>query len=368
EAFETAFAEKVGARYAAVCSSGTAALHLASLAIGLGKGDAAIVPTMTFLATANGVRYVDAEVAFADVDSNTGLMGAVHVQAALNSPLGPGIKAVIPVHLNGQTAPMTEISALARQRGLKVIEDACHALGTTYGDEGGDSVSVGSCRHSDITVFSFHPVKTVAMGEGGMITTNDAEIIERVRRFRNHGMVRDPERLSDMKEAFAPDGKFEPWYYDMPEPGFNYRASDINCALGLSQLRKLDRFVTRRRELVGLYDKALEGMAPIVRPPARVEGCDPGWHLYAPRIDFSAAGTGRAAVMRSLQAKGIGTQVHYRPVHRQSYYAQRYGAASLPGAEKYYTHCLSLPLFSAMEDSDVGRVVAALAEVLEVDR
>jgi UDP-4-amino-4,6-dideoxy-N-acetyl-beta-L-altrosamine transaminase len=344
--FEAAFAAKVGASHAVCCNSGTAALHLATLALGLGPGDVAIVPAITFLATANAVRYVGAEVAFADVDPQSGLLTAETLEAALRHAAKLGrVRAVLPVHLKGAPCDMPAIGALAARRGLAAIEDAAHAVGTRYGAH-----PVGANAHGTMTCFSTHPVKTMTSGEGGVVTTEDAELARALRRFRSHGMEADPAQ--------------GPWYYEMAEPGFNYRLPDINCALGLSQLTKLDRFVARRAELVALYDRLLPRLAPLVAPPARPADAYPAWHLYAVQIDFVRAGITRAALMAGLRENGIGSQVHYIPVPRQPYYRARYGEDAFPGADAYYEGTLSLPLFPAMEDGDVERVVEALAKRL----
>ena len=366
EAFEEAFATAVGAPHAVACSSGTAALHLTSLALGLGPGDSVIVPAVTFLATANAARYVGADVVFADVDEETGLMGADHLGAAVAS--ANGIKAVYPVHLNGQCEDRPAMMAAAADHDLRVVEDACHALGGRTRDADGTWQPIGACRGTEMAMFSFHPVKTIAMGEGGAVTTADEGLALRLRDFRNHGMIRDPDRWRIRDQGFAADGAANPWYYEMQEPGFNYRASDIQCALGLSQLAKLDRFVARRRALADIYDRLLAPLAPAIRPIGRASGCEPAWHLYAVRIDFAGAGTDRATVMRRLEAAGIGSQVHYLPVHRQPYYRDLYGERSLPGADAYYDRVLSLPLFPAMADSDPERVSEALAAALGLDR
>ena len=363
EAFELALAERVGARFAVVCSSGTAALHLAMLAAEVGRGDLALVPTLTFVATANCVRYVGAEVRFADVDADTGLMFPSHAAASLAAWEGRAIKAVLPVHLAGQCADMAELAALCRERGITVIEDATHAIGTTYAEDGA-RFAVGGCRHSDMCVFSFHPVKTLAMGEGGAITTNDEGLAGRLRCLRNHGISREARLFQVPDLAFDGRGAPNPWYYEVAELGFNYRASDLHCALGLSQLKKLGHFVAERRALVARYDEALAGLAPIACPVPRIAGCEPGWHLYVALIDFEAAERTRAEVMRALRARGIGTQVHYIPVHLQPYYASRYGEIEMPGAAAYYRRALSLPLFPAMAEGDVDRVAAALLAVL----
>jgi UDP-4-amino-4,6-dideoxy-N-acetyl-beta-L-altrosamine transaminase len=359
-AFDEAFAAAVGARFALSCNSGTAALHLAAMALGLGPGDAAIVPSITFLATANAARYVGAEVVFADVDPRTGLLGPAEFEAALSRVGALRPCAVFPVHLNGQCAAVTAIRRLAERHGIAVVEDACHALGVRHED----GEPVGSCPHSALAAFSLHPVKAIAMGEGGVVTTNDPALAERVARLRNHGMTRDPSRFQDAGLAFAAGGAAHPWYYEMAEIGFNYRAPDILCALASSQLGKLERFVARRQALAARYDRALGPLAPLVEPVPLVSWSGHAFHLYAVRIDFAAAGTTRDAVMAALRARGIGSQVHYIPVHRQPYYRERYGALSLPGADAYYARCLSLPIFPAMEESDVDRVVDALAASL----
>ncbi len=365
--FERAFAAKTGARYAVSCSSGTAALHIAALALGLGEGDAVVVPTITFLATANAARYVGAEVIFADVDPDTGLMTTETLDQALNLARqrndGKKARAVIPVHLAGQCAPMGEIAAMAAGRGLDVVDDACHAVGATY-RESNQTATVGDCRHSRMSVFSFHPVKTIAMGEGGAVTTNDAELYEALKLHSRHGMVRDADKFENTELAFDPGGEANPWYYEMPRIGYNYRASDINCALGLSQLGKLEDFIERRRVLMERYEELLAPLAPLVRPLARVPYCQAAWHLNVVLIDFASAGVTRAKVMDRLGQKGIGSQVHYIPVHRQPYYRRRYGDILLAGADRYYGRTLSLPLFSAMADEDVERVVEALKGAL----
>ncbi len=357
ERFEVGLAEATGARHAVACANGTAALHLAALALELGPGDAAVVPAITFVATANAVRLVGAEVVFADVDPDTGLMRPEDLEAALARADRP-VRAVLPVHLAGQTADMAAIGALARARGLRVVEDACHAIGGVDPE----GAPVGACRHGDAATFSFHPVKTIAMGEGGAVTTNDDALAARVRSMRNHGLTRDPARWSQADEGFGPQGQANPWYYEMPEPGLNYRASDINCALAASQLGKLDRFAARRRALVERYDALVANLAPAVRPLGRVSGCVPAWHLYVVLVDFDAAGVDRGTVMRRLGERGIGSQVHYIPVHRQPYYRARVGQLRLPGADAYYARTLTLPLFPAMMDEDVERVVTSLAE------
>jgi UDP-4-amino-4,6-dideoxy-N-acetyl-beta-L-altrosamine transaminase len=361
--FERAFAQHVGAQYAIVCSSGTAALHLAMCSLEIGKEDVVIVPAITFLATANAVRYVGAEVLFADVDENTGLLTKETLEEVAGRYPDAKIRAVVPVHMNGQSANMPEINAVATRFGWKIVEDSCHALGGKMAV--GDTVySVGECNFSDISAFSLHPVKAIAMGEGGMITTNNSSLAERMRRLRSHGMIRTPTDFTQDAEARSMDGRLNSWYYEMPEPGFNYRASEINSALGLSQLNKLDSFIERRSQLARLYASQLQKLAPVVRPAEKFTGVTHAWHLYVVLIDFDTIGISKSDLVTRLRNLGVDTQVHYLPVNRQPYYRGRYGDIKLTGADSYYAKCLSLPLYPSMTDDDVLYVVEKLANVV----
>lgn len=359
-AFEAALANATGAAHAVACASGTAALHLALTALDLPPGTGVVVPSLTFVATANAVRMAGGRVIFADVDPGTGLMGPEHLEDALTRA-GGAVGAVIPVHLNGQAADLAALAGVAGDRPL--IDDACHALGTTVGEH-----AIGASPHARATCFSFHPVKTIAMGEGGAITTADAALARRVAELRNHGLIRDPARFRAPDQAFDDQGSPNPWYYEIHELGFNYRASDLHCALGTSQLARLDRFVARRRELARRYDQYLRPLAPQVRPVPRVAGGNPAWHLYVVLCDFPALEPGRASLMTALRARGIGTQVHYLPVHRQPWYRDTECRLDLPGADTYYRACLSLPLFPDMTDQDVETVVHRLNEALRLSR
>ncbi|MBS4048003.1 MAG: UDP-4-amino-4,6-dideoxy-N-acetyl-beta-L-altrosamine transaminase [Alphaproteobacteria bacterium] len=365
--FETALARKVNAARASACSSGTAALHLAMMALDVVTGDTVIVPSITFVATANMVRATGAEVVFADVDAETGLLGAVQLEDAIRRAKQQfpdhRLRAAIPVHLTGQTCAMEEIHEVASRHGLALVEDACHALGTSNSTTDGE-VMVGSCRWSDIACFSFHPVKAIAMGEGGAITSANPAYIEAANRHRNHGLIRRPDAFEYNEDGFSPDGKPNPWYYEMPEFGYNYRVSDILCALGISQIRKLDRFVARRQTLVDRYRKLLPPLSNRVLPVPQMPNCNSAWHLFCVRIDFAELGLQRGEVIRRLLARGIGSQVHYIPVHRQPYYRRRYGDQSLPGSVAYYDRTLSLPLFVGMSDTDVDHVVNTLSDIL----
>ena len=361
--FEKAFADKTGAAHAVACANGTAALHLAALALEIGPGDHVVVPTITFLATANAARFVGADVIFADVDPETGLMGAEELSAVLDANPDKNIRAVFPVHLAGRPADPEGVSAVARMAGIGIVEDACHALGTRYQTTDGQ-VSVGGCSHADMAIFSFHPVKTIASGEGGMVTTNNAALAARLRSLRSHGMTRNEEEMQLRDRAFDPDGTLNPWYYEMPEVGFNLRLSDIHAALGASQLGKLEKFAVRHRALAAVYDELLEPLAPKIVPVRNRQGTDPVQHLYQVLIDFPGLQTTRATLMNALRADGIGTQVHYIPVHTQPYYREVYGKLDLPGAEAFYQRCLSLPFYPAMKDEDVVRVVDSLRRVM----
>jgi len=361
--FENALAERTGSRYAVVCSSGTAALHLAAMAARLGPGDVGIVPSITFLATANCLRYVGADVQFADVDPSTGLITAETFADALShTSVKPEV--VLPVHVNGQAADMAAITDIADRQGISIIEDACHALGGASVRADGTMAPIGKTENNGMAVFSFHPVKTIAMGEGGAITTDDPDLDRRLRILRNIGMTRDPGDFVVTEMAFDHNGDANPWYYEMHELGHNLRASDLHCALGLSQLGKLDRFVAARRQRVTWYREALTPFAPFIKPLVQVGGCEPAWHLFVVHIDFGSAGVSRASVMHQLRDMGVGTQVHYIPVHRQPYYQNLYGQRDLPGADQYYARTLSLPLYPSMSKDDVAYVVECLHRVV----
>ena len=361
ESFEDALCATTGADHAVVCSSGTAALHLASLALGLRPGDQVIVPSMTFVATAAAPRLVGADLVFADVDPESGLLTRATLADALAR--APRAKAVFPVHLNGSWVEMPEVRALADDRHLAIVEDACHALGTAYWADGRQG-HVGDGRYAAMTCFSFHAVKAIAMGEGGAITTNDAELAARLRHLRNHGITREPGEFEYRDAAVDGDGRPNLWYYEVQGLGLNYRASDVLCALGESQLKKLARFVARRRQLASLYDGALESLMPLVRPVGQTAAAASAFHLYAVLIDFDAAGRTRAEVMQRLREEGFGSQVQYVPVHHHPAYRPAHPDLSLPGADAYYRRVLSLPLFPALRDKHVVRVVKWLARAL----
>ena len=348
EKFEEVLCEATGAKYAVACSNGTTALHLACMALDLKEGQYAIVPSITFLATANAAKYCGADILFCDVDPDTGLMTAKTFQEALDKAQKQNIKVsvVLPVHLAGRPVDLAGIREIANRQNIKVIADACHAIGGQY-----DGKRIGSAHFEECSTFSFHPVKTVTTGEGGAITTNDARMAQRMRDIRHHNMVKKP--------------SMAPWEYEMKALGYNYRMTDIQCALGISQFKKLEHFVEKRRSLVQLYNQMLSDISPHIRPHHQVsEGQKISWHLYAARIDFEKLGLSRQFMMERLRKRGIGTQVHYIPVHTQPYYRDVYGTLPLPGAEEYYRTTLSLPLYPSMNDPDVETVVSALRDII----
>jgi UDP-4-amino-4,6-dideoxy-N-acetyl-beta-L-altrosamine transaminase len=356
-AFEAAFAKRVGATHAVATSSCTAALHLALSALDVGPGDLVVVPAITFLSTATAARMAGAEVVFADVDPVSGLMTPQTFKDALASASGP-IRAALPVHLGGRMVDMAGVAKVAEDAGVILIEDCAHAPGSVRA-----GYPAGSSKLSAASCFSFHPVKTLAAGEGGAVTTNDADIAARIGRLRNHGVTHDPDLMTDPELSLDEQGRRHLWSYEQLELGFNYRMTDIEAALGLSQLAKLDRFIGRRMAFAAAYDRLLEPLYPRVKPVKPSADETPSLHLYQVHIDFDAIGKTRDDVIRGLHAHQIGTQVHYIPLYRQPYFKARYGPMRLPGAEAFYAGVLALPLYPAMADGDPERVAAALASI-----
>lgn len=358
ERFEAALAERVGARFAVAVSNGTAALHLAALAAGLGPGNAGITSPLTFVASANCLYYVGARAAFSDISPVSLGLAPDALRVAL-ADAGAAGKAVIPVHFAGLAEDCEAIRAVAGDR--IVIEDAAHALGGTL--PGGHAV--GSCAFSDMCCFSFHPVKPVTTGEGGAVTTNDPELAHRLRMLRSHGIERDNSRWT------VAGGQDEPWHYEQHALGFNYRMTDLQAALGLSQLAKLERFLFRRREIALHYDAELRAFGPHIRPFQAEPGqrASSGLHLYVVAIDFDALGKSRGQVMTELREHGVGTQVHYIPVYRQPWQAAQAApgqslAEGMAETEEYYRTCLTIPMHPAMTDEDTAHVLSALQRVL----
>jgi len=342
--FEEAFAARIGAKYAVSFSSGTAALHGAAFAAGLKPGDEAITTPITFLATPNCVLYQGATPVFADVSTDTLNLDPEKVAARIT----PRTRAVLPVDYAGHPADLDAMLELAAGHGLVVIEDACHALGAEYRGRRTGSIA-------DMTVFSFHPVKHVATGEGGMVTTDRTDCAQTLRRFRNHGISSDERQR-------AAEGQ---WRYEMVSLGFNYRLPDFACALGLSQLKKLEANLSRRREIAARYAAAFRDLAGVIPPAVRVD-VNPAWHLYPIRLSLERLSANRAQVFRALRAENIGVNVHYIPMHRHPYYRDRFGyrESEYPIAEDAYERLISLPMFHGMSDQDVEDVIAAVEKVI----
>lgn len=345
--FEEAFAARVGARYAVAVSNGTAALHAAAFAAGIGPGDQVITTPMTFAASANCVLYQGGTPVFADVQADTLNIDPEKVRAAIT----PHTRAIIPVDYAGQPADLDELNAIAARYGLVVIEDAAHALGATFRHK-----SIGTL--AALSTFSLHPVKHITTGEGGVITTDDPELARRLRIFRNHGIT------SDHRERQEKGG----WLYEMVALGYNYRLTDIQCALGLSQLKKLDDWLERRRAIAGRYGGAFQELAELDLPGARPD-CEPAWHLYVIRLNLERLRVGRAEIFRALRAENIGVNVHYIPVPWHPYY-QRLGFSKgqWPVAEDAYERLISLPMFHGMSDADADDVIAAVHKVIKAYR
>jgi perosamine synthetase len=343
--FEQSLAGKVGAGFASACSSGTAALHLVYAALDIGAGDEIVTTPITFSATAAAAYYVGATVRFADVDPSTGNIDP----ASIERLIGPRTRAIVAVHLAGMPCDMDAIHAIADRHGVAVVEDACHALGASY-----RGTPTGGDPRPTATVFSFHPVKHVTTGEGGAVVTHDRAFKRRIDRLRQHGIEKDATYMDR-----PPAG---PWAYEVVELGWNYRLSDLACALGLSQLGKLDAFVARRRELAASYRALLR---PEIAAPQDHRDRASAYHLFAIGVDWARFGTTRARVVEALAELGVGTQVHYIPLTEQPLHQRRCpGQVTGPGAARYYERTLSLPLFPAMTDADVGDVVAKLHRVL----
>lgn len=329
--FERKVADYVGVKYAVAIANGTAALHAACFAAGIGDGDEVITTPITFAASANCALYCGAKPVFADIDKESYNISLADIKEKITDKT----RAIIAVHFTGQPCEMDEIHKIAKENNLIVIEDAAHALGADYKGK-----KIGSL--SDMTTFSFHPVKHITTGEGGMIVTNDEKFYERLKLFRTHGITREEKYLSKN------DG---PWYYEQIDLGYNYRITDIQCALGVSQMDKLDGFVAKRRTLVERYNKAFENISEIVTPK-QVDGCNNSYHLYVIQVN------NRLDVFNKLRAAGIGVNVHYIPVYKHPYYQKNgYDKVYCPNAEDYYEHCISLPLYPKLTIEEQDYVI-----------
>lgn len=352
ERFEQRVAQYCGVKYAVAVCNATSALHIACLAAGLGKGDLLWTSPITFVASANCARYCGADVDFVDIDENTYNMSIPALEQKLQEAKRQGRlpKIVVPVHMAGQSCDMRAIKKLSEEYGFTLLEDASHCVGADYAD-----TKVGSCAYSDMAVLSFHPVKIITTGEGGMVLTNDAALYEQLCLYRSHGITRDPKRMT--KES---DGD---WYYQQVALGFNYRMTDIQAALGASQMDRLDEFVARRRALAARYDALLRDLP--LKTPFVLDGAQPSWHLYIVRIDFDRVHKTKQQIFTEMRARGIALNLHYIPVHTQPYYeALGFHAEDCPAAMAYYHEALTLPLYPCMTDAEQEMAARALREVL----
>lgn len=341
EEFEKAVADYTGAKYAVAVSSGTAALHVACLAAGLSEGDEVITSPITFAASANCALYCNATPVFADINSRTYNIDPDEIRSKITK----NTKVLIPVHFTGQPCDMDEIHKIAREHNLLVIEDGAHALGAEYKGR-----RVGSM--SDMTIFSFHPVKHITTCEGGMVVTNNEELYQRLLLFRTHGITRDEKILGSHDE---------PWYYEQLELGYNYRISDIQCALGISQLRKMDKNLERRREIIKRYQEAFNACASI-ELPYQADGCNNAWHLFVIKVPANR----RKEIFNALRKSGIGVNVHYIPVYQHPYYQTHgYQKVHLKNAEAYYARCISLPLYVGLTDEQQDYVIRTVLDIVQ---
>lgn len=350
--FEQAVAQYVGAKYAIAVNSATSALHIACRALGLTKGDFLWTSPITFVASANCALYCSASIDFVDIDEHTYNMNITKLEAKLEQAKKEGRlpKIVVAVHFSGQSCDMQSIYELSKKYNFKIIEDASHAIGGKYNDE-----LIGNCRYSDITIFSFHPVKIITTGEGGMAVTNDENIANQMDLLRSHGITRDQNQMTH--EA---DG---PWYYQQIDLGFNYRMTDLQAALGVSQMQRIDEYIERRTELANRYNEKLASL-PITLP-YQAPNIASAWHLYVIRLQLSKIKKTHRQVFEALRENGIGVNLHYIPVHTQPYFKNMgFGLGDYPEAESYYSEAISLPLYATLSNEEQDKVVEVLGRVI----
>lgn len=354
ERFERKVSEQCDAKHAIAISNATAGLHLACLALNVGAGDAVWTSPNTFVASANCARYCGAEVDFVDIDPVTWNMSPTCLAEKLQGAYKQGRlpKALIPVHFSGQSADMVEIGALAKRYGIALIEDASHAIGAEF-----DGQRVGSCRYSDCAIFSFHPVKIVTTGEGGVVVTNRDDLADRLRRLRTHGITRDAQQMQNSDPA--------PWHYEQLELGFNYRMTDIQAALGASQMMRITEFIAKRRYLATRYNELLGRLQLPLSLPEQDARAGSSWHLYVVRLRLNAMKLTHREVFESLRKVGIGVNLHYLPVHLQPYYrAMGFRPGYCPEAERYSGEAISLPLYTGLTEEDQDYIVEALRQLI----
>lgn len=350
--FEQTLAEYCGAKYAVAVSSGTAALHIAVLSAGFSPGEEVITTPNTFVSTANSIVYSGATPIFADIKSDTYNVNPEEIEKRVNEKT----KGLIPVDFSGQPCDIIEIKNIAEKYNLIIIEDGAQSLGAEYKDENGEWEKVGSCKYSDMTIFSFHPVKHITTGEGGMVLTNDNELYQKLIMLRTHGVTKDKNLLK------KDDG---PWYFEMQMLGFNYRITDFQCALGINQFKKLDGFIKRRREIVEIYNDAFKEIKEIIIPYEKPD-VKSSYHLYVIQIREERLKARKREIFERLRSEGLGVNVHHIPVHIHPFYQEKYGykEGDLPVAEEYYRGAISLPLYPKMSDEDVQYVIKTVKNII----
>jgi len=348
--FEQILCNYTGAKYAVAVSSGTAALHIAALAAGIKPQDEVITSPVTFVASANCILYCGATPVFADIEAGTVNINPIEIEKKISE----NTKAIIPVHFAGLPCDMEKINRIAKKNNLIVIEDACHALGAQY-QCGSRWFNVGGCKHSDMTVFSFHPLKHITTGEGGAITTNNIKLYEKLLALRSHGIYKNQDMT--VKHGL--------WYYEMRELGFNYRITDFQCALGISQMKKLDTFIKRRRQIADIYHKAFEGIDCVEIPGASATKRH-SYHIYLLKVNFRKIKFSRKKFMEALKNLDVQTQVHYIPIYRQPYYSNRYNLRlqDFRESESYYGRAISIPIYPAMKNIEVAAVIKNIKKLI----
>ena len=363
--FEDALCEFTGAKFSIACSNGTAALHLSMLAAGIGGRDRVLVAPITFVASANCAKYVGADVSFADIDPLDLTISPLTCRKALEKAKAEGrpFKAIVTVDLAGQPCDMEAFGQLKKEFNLIWIQDACHALGASWKNSEGNVFKVGEWTVPDMTVYSFHPVKNMTTGEGGAISTHNERFAQKLRIFRTHGITKESESFVFNEEAFSNENETNPWYYEMQQLGYNYRITDFQAALGISQLKRLNAYTLKRQEIASQYRLGLSDVKGLTFPMPR-PGISHAYHLFIIRVDFIGLGITRAKFMNSLREKNIGTQVHYIPVPMMPYYAGSCSMKDLPNSLAYYREALSIPCFPGMSFEDVDRVCSAIKEIL----
>ncbi len=365
ELFEEKLKHQLNSEFVVACANGTAALHLCLMALGLQKDDIVLTTPITFIASANCARFVGASVKFVDVDYDTALISYEKLKKVIASDKDKKIKAVVPIHFTGLPADLPKIYQLCHNNGIAVVDDCCHALGAWF-EHDGNRYMVGGNEFSAMSAFSFHPVKHIATGEGGAVSTNNKELAEKLRRFRNHGINREVFVNTEM--AFSQLGEVNPWYHEMQELCPNYRMNDIQAALGISQHKKLAYSLKRRNEIAQYYNQKMAEMfdPDQIRPLKQKDNAYNAYHLFVLQINFNKLKITRAELMNKLREKNIGTQVHYIPVHLQPYYRNLLDSkpGDFPNAERYYEQALSIPMYPQLTDDDCDRVLDEIKMIL----